>query len=183
MFNQYDYEVKFNSYSAYVQFLMTYFNSKNIYLHLHGEFLVTNILTEINIKNLEKKTLEQQNITPLISYLPEKINYDRQNLAGYFGGGITAKYNFFDDKKTNINYFLQLTSGISKTQVNPKLISINSNLLPKYDEAKSLEPFFIVHSYFENDISNVNIIIGSQIRGDFKNPPLYTCLLYTSRCV
>lgn len=174
MFNQYNYEVKFNSYSAYVQFLMAYFNSRNIYLHLHSEFLVSNISTEINIKNIEKKTLEQQNITPLISYLPEKLNYDKQNLAGYFGGGLTAKYNFYDDEKTNIDYFLQLTSGISKMQVNPKLISIDSNLLPKYEKSKSVEPFFIVHSYLENDISNVNIIIGSQVRGNFKNPPLYT---------
>lgn len=180
-FNKYDFQVKLNSYSAYVQFLKKITkNYNNLFFHLHGELLVTNVTTDIVVTNIAKQTatIPSNNITPIANYLELDKSFSNQNIGAYFGAGLTAKFPLLSlNSTTKFNYFLQGTMGLSNTKLNPKLFKGQSNQAPSFEDKKSTSPFFIIHSYFENNITGANIIIGSQIRGEYTSPPLYTFYL------
>ena len=182
-YNQYDYEVKLNTYSVYVQYLWKFLNNYNsLYLHAHGEMLISNMKTSVKIKNLDmvQSVIPEDNSIPL-SYLNRDISYTKQNIGAYFGAGATAKFNF--EGAAKLKYFFQGTAGFSNTQLNPKLYPQAQNELPMYNEKNGAAPFFLIHSYFENNVSGLNLILGGQMRGNFTTAPLYMfyfCLLYTS---
>lgn len=177
-FNKYDFEVKLNSYSAYVQLLRKFTKKyNNLFYHLHGELLVTNINTTILVNNISKENaiIPSNNLIPIVSYLDKEQLINNQNIGAFFGVGLTAKFSFPKlNDGTKINYFIQGTTGYSNTKLNPKLYQRNSNLLPQFQDIKSGSPFYIIHSYFENNLTGANIILGSQIRGNFTNSPLYS---------
>lgn len=178
-FNKYDFEVKLNSYSAYVQLLRKITKDyNNLFVHLHGELLVTNINTSVKVTNINEETavIPTDNIIPIVSYLETEQSTSTQSVGAFFGAGLTAKFTFMKDGDDNskINYFLQGTTGFSNTKLNPKLYQRDTNELPSYNEQKDTTPFFIIHSYFENNITGANIILGSQIRGNFTSAPLYS---------
>lgn len=178
-FNKYDFEVKLSSYSAYVQLLRKITkNYNNLFVHLHGELLVTNINTSVKVTNLnqENAVIPVDNIIPIVNYLETEQSTSAQSVGAFFGAGLTAKFTFKKegDDDSKINYFLQGTAGLSNTKLNPQLYQREANQLPSYDEQKNTSPFFIIHSYFENNITGANIILGSQIRGNFTSAPLYS---------
>lgn len=171
-YNQYDYSVKLSTYSVYLQYLWKFIDNYNsLYIHAHGEMLISNIKTSVQIKNLDKveSTIPQNPIK--LSYLDRDISYTKQNIGAYFGIGATAKFNF--DGVTKLRYFFQCTTGISNTQLNPKLYPQDQNQPPSYVEKNGVAPFFLIHSYFENRINGLNLILGGQMRGNFSNAPLY----------
>jgi|GEM_PF-2868544 len=172
-YNQYDYKVKLSTYSVYIQYLWKFLKNYNsLYLHAHGEMLISNMRTSVTIKNLDavQATIPQGNLIPL-SYLNRDVSYTKQNIGAYFGAGATAKFNF--GGKAKLKYFFQGTSGLSNTQLNPKLYSQSQNELPTFNEKNGVTPFFLIHSYFENNIGGLNLILGGQIRGNFTTAPLY----------
>lgn len=178
-FNKYDFDVKLNSYSAYVQLLRKISkNYNNLFFHLHTELLVTNINTTLKVTNVDKKTvtIPLNNIIPITNYLETEKSTSSQNIGAFLGAGLTAKFSFLKnaDDNTKINYFLQGTVGYSNSKLNPKLYQKSKNELPDFENSKDGAPFFIIHSYFENNITGANIILGSQIRGNFTNSPLYS---------
>lgn len=178
-FNKYDFEVKLNSFSAYVQLLRKITkNYNNLFMHIHAELLVSNINTNIKITNIAKETavIPINNIIPVVNYLETDQSASTQNVGAFIGAGLTAKFPFLNnlEDKTKINYFLQGTAGYSNTKLNPKLYQRKANQLPDFEESKSGAPFYIIHSYFENNITGANIILGSQIRGNFTTAPLYS---------
>lgn len=173
-YNKYDFDVKLSSYSAYVQYLFEIFKDFNsLFFHAHMEMLITNMETSVKITTLDtiRSTLPTNEIIPVTGHLEREASYSKQNIGAYFGVGATAKFRF--GTQSPMKYFLQGTAGFSNTQLNPKLYQQSENELPVYEEKSGAAPFFIIHSYFENDISGVNLILGGQIRGNFTTAPLY----------
>ncbi len=184
-YNQYDFDIKMSSYSAYLQYLYKIGNKYNsIFLHLHGELLLTNFDANVNITTLQEtpSTLPTEQIIPVVPYLEKETSFSSQDIGGYFGAGLTGKFKFGGkkDNSTSTNYFIQGTIGGSNTKINPKLFEQNTNNPPKFEETTGAKPFFIIHSYFENNLTGINLIIGTQIRGNFSTAPLYT--FYAGLC-
>ena len=178
-FNKYDYDTKLSSYCGYVQLLRKIGKKYNIlFCHLHGELLVTNVNTNITITNIAKENavIPSNNIIPITNFLENEKSISTQNIGAFIGTGLTAKISFKKnpDDGSFINYFMQGTVGYSNTKLNPNLNNKQNNQPPSYEVNKSSSPFFLIHSYFENNITGANIIIGSQIRGNFTNAPFYT---------
>lgn len=172
-YNEYNYEVKLNTYSVYIQYLWRFLKDYNsLFLHAHGEMLISNMKTSVKIKNIDalQSTIPEDNSIPL-SYLNRDVLYTRQKIGAYFGAGATAKFNF--QGVARLRYFFQGTAGFSNTHLNPKLFPQNQNELPNYKEKNGAAPFFLIHSYFENNVSGLNLILGGQLRGNFTNAPLY----------
>lgn len=174
-YNKYEYDVKLSSLSAYAQLLRKFPGVKYNYLffHLHTEILITSLETNLQITNLQTETSTiPDTIFPISQYLENNQSDIKQFVGAYFGLGLTAKPNF-NLENTKINCFFQGTVGLSNTQLSQKLIEINENNTKPFTNDKSSAAFFLIHSYFENNLTGVNLVIGSQIRGNFTTQPLY----------
>lgn len=176
-FNKYDISVKLNTFSGYFQYLYKISKINSLFVHLHGELMISNYETNVKITTISssQETIPSTDIIPISNYINKDNTFTKQNIGGYFGGGLTAKmkFDFGTTDSTKINYFLQGTTGISNTQLNPKLYPSSSNNLPLYEENNGAKPFYIIHSYFENNITGIKLIIGGHIRGNYATAPLY----------
>lgn len=176
-FNKYDVKVKLNTFSGYFQYFYKFSNFESLYAHLHGELMVSNYETNVKITtiNTSQEVVLENNVIPVTNYINKDNTFSKQNIGAYFGAGLTAKmkFDFGITDSTKVNYFLQATSGLSNTQLNPKFYPTSSNNLPIYDENDGVQAFYIIHSYFENNITGIKLIIGGHIRGNYTTAPLY----------
>lgn len=184
-FNKYDIDVKVNSYSAYFQVMRKITKKYNdLYVHLHAELLLSNLETNATITNIAKDTatVVANHLIPINNYLEKNQSTFSQNVGSYFGAGITSKFNFLNtNNKSSIKYFFQATTGLSNTKLNNSFNRTefstpdqNDKKPSQYNEDNPSPAFFIIHSYFENNFTGANLILGSQIRGNFNNAPFYT---------
>lgn len=176
LYNKYEYDVKLNSFSAYAQLFYKFPNAKYNYLfyHLHTELLITSLESNLIITNIqtESDVISSINIFPIKPYLEKNKTDTKQFVGAYFGLGITVKPNF-KLKKTKINCFFQATTGLSNTKLSEQLTTFKKNKTNNFESKKDNNGFFIIHSYFENNLTGVNLVIGTQIRGDYITQPLY----------
>ena len=62
---------------------------------------------------------------------------------------------------------------MSNTKLSEQLTTFKKNDTKDFESKKDNNGFFIIHSYFENNLTGVNLVVGTQIRGDYITQPLY----------
>lgn len=183
-FNKYTTSSKITSYSGYFQVLNKIFdkNIKNLYWHSHIEFQVSKVNYETAITTVQSIEKEVTPTTDLATILPIlNTNYSINNtyFGFYFGTGITGDFKIIDSEEYKLTYFFQGTVGISNIQLgnnsNPFLESDyfknNVNFTNNYDPSKHF--FHLFNTYVSNKVNGLNLLIGTEIRGNFESAPLY----------
>lgn len=182
-YNIYKNSLKISSYSVYIQPMYRILPSiKNLFVHLHIEFLVydAEYTTNITTVKSESTTITQQELSTI--YLPrlETSFSDKNNYYGiYTGAGLTGNFKVSTKDDFALDFVFQATAGWNNLQPgngNSMLGGIdvdneNADLIGNLGSKH--KGFYWVNAHFDNTFSGLNLQIGSQIRGTFDNPALY----------
>ena len=92
--------------------------SSQIYIHFHGELLVSKVNITTNIENIQRDTVAMSASfrEPFVLYQKTPIIFDKTYLNGYFGIGLTFSLDPFRLK--NSRFFFQPTVGVTTNYPN-----------------------------------------------------------------
>ncbi|MEC4049123.1 hypothetical protein OX284_006755 [Flavobacterium sp. SUN046] len=181
-YNRYTTSTKIKSWSGYFQLLHKITKIKNLYLHAHTEFQISKAIFKTSIQTLDTITNTITNSAPtptIYNTLDNEYEIDKTYFGYYLGVGTTGDFLIVDNSDFKLRYFVQFSTGFSNIQEGNSR-SINafqevknnySDFTPNFDSNKHF--FHLLNTYVSNKINNLNLIIGTEIRGNYLSPPLY----------
>jgi hypothetical protein len=185
-YNVYNKNLKITSYSAYIQLMRKVWKSdnglSNVFVHGHMELLISDTEYTTEITNIQRDTVvatgENIDNTKFKQMISAKASEKNTFYGGYFGIGGTGDFKVCDTNAFSLNFFTQITLGLTNIQPGSGRSSIGdmdiNNTADLSANMSSEHHFFhLIHSYFNSNFDGLNLIIGAQIRGPFEAPPLY----------
>jgi len=181
-YNRYTTTTKINTWSGYFQLLHKISKIQNLYAHLHTELQISKVNFKTSIQTLDTLTTTVTNTTSipqLYNTLDKEYSLDKTYFGYYFGTGITGDFIILDEPKFKLRYFVQGTVGFSNIKAGSTK-SLNgfqtgkdnySDFMPNFETNN--HTFHLFNTYVSNKINGLDLIIGSEIRGNFTSPPLY----------
>lgn len=181
-YNRYTTSTKIRTWSGYFQLLHKITQIKNLYAHFHAELQISKVNFKTSIQTLDTITSTVTNtssIPTLYNTLDKEYNIDKTYFGYYFGSGITGDFLVYDAANFKLRYFVQFTAGYSNIKpgnsrsINAfqKIKDNYSDFTPNFDTDNHF--FHLFNTYVSNKVNGLDLIIGSEIRGNFISPPLY----------